>query len=131
MAVTACTSLDYRNVSKACPVARQKVDVTIPDESDTGSTTIGVVGRIIRMSYDVPALDGAATTVTVALSDEDGTSLYSKATIAEGAKTNDAGMVAAATPHGVVFAGTLTITVTASAAQTNGAQLISVILHFL
>ena len=129
MVVTACTSLDYRKVSSACPVARQKVDVVIADGETVGTATVGISGRIIRASYDIPALDGDVT-VTVALSDEDGTSLYSKASVAEGAKTNDAAMVAAATPHGIVFAGTLTITVTATGAQT-GDKLTSVILHFL
>lgn len=129
MVVTACTSSDYRKVSSACPIARQKVDITIPDSESAGTATVGISGRIIRMSYDVPQLDGAVT-VTVALSDEDGTSLYSIGSIAENAKTNDNAMVAAATPHGIVFTGTLTIMVTATGAQT-GDKLVSVILHFL
>jgi len=131
MAVTAITTLDNRNVSPSCPVACHKVDVTIPDESDTGSSTIGFSGRVVRMTVDVPALDGVATTVTVTLKDEDGTTLYNKASIAEGGKTVDAGMVAAATPHGVVFSGTMTVTVLASAAQTTAAVLVSVMLYII
>lgn len=131
MAETACITTDYRNSSPSNPISRRKVDITIPKDDTVGTATAGINGRIIRISYDVPALDGVATTVTSVLSDEDGTALYTKSAIAEGVKTNDNGMVAAATPHGIVFVGKLTITATASAAQTTADVLISVILHVI
>lgn len=131
MAVTACTSADNRKESAANPIARRKVDITIPDEDTVGTVTFGVNGRIIGLTYDVPALDDGANTVTFVLSNEDGTALYTKATIPDAAYTQDRSMVGAASPNGIAFAGDLTITATASAAQTEGDTLISVILYIL
>jgi hypothetical protein len=128
--VTTTSNFDQKR-DKAYPVRRKVVPITIAAEGTIGSTTLDLNGRVIKMIYDVPALVGAATTVTFAILDEDTTSHYSKATIPEGAVTVDSTMVAAATPHGVVVAGAMTIKATASAAQTGAAAAINVIIFLV
>jgi len=127
---TLAESFDYRKISTACPVARMVVPVTILDGATNGQTKIGFSGRIKKLKYDVPDMTGVAT-LQVDLLDEDGTSLYQKSGIAENAiSVYDVSMVAAGTPHGIVFAGTLTIKCTASTGAQTGDQLIKVVLIY-
>jgi hypothetical protein len=127
--VTVLTTEDKRG-DPIYPVGQRVIPITIAAEGTVGSTSQEVCGRIVKMIYDVPALVGT-TTVTIAVLDADGTSHYSKASVAEGAKTLDVGMVAAATPHGIVVAGNITFQATATNAQTGAAATISVIVYVI
>lgn len=81
------------------------------------------------MIYDVPDLTGAGT-LTIDLLNEDTTNLYTKAAIAENAKTVDISMVAAATPDGIPVCETVTVKATASAGAQTGDQTINVIIYY-
>lgn len=82
------------------------------------TVTTGVLNGILRgVAVDCPNLDGT-TTLTVTLSDADGNTLWTKAAIAENAKTSFVYDTAATpAPLQVPVAGPLTITCTASNAQ--------------
>lgn len=125
--VTATTEFDQKR-DMPFPIRRKVVPVTIAADGTIGTTNIGLNGRIIKMIYDVPALVDGAHTVTIAILDEDTTSHYSKATLPDATITVDNTMVAAATPHGVVVAGTMTVKATASGAQTGVAASINIII---
>lgn len=128
---TVATNIDVTNQSPAKDVKRMVVPVTILDTASSGEKDVGFIGRILKMKYDVPDLTGAGT-LTVDLLDEDDTSLYQKAAIAENAiSAYDVGMVAAATPHGIVYAGVLTVKCTASAGAQTGDQLINVVIIYI
>lgn len=109
------------------PVQRLKTPVTILDEGTTAyADTAYLSGYIVGVMCDVPALDGT-TTLTIAITDQDGFTVYSKATIAEGAKFTefvDANNMLRRIP----VAGVLRITCTATNAQTGGDKVIPVVL---
>lgn len=109
-------------------IQRYKQTVTIAAEGTTKAdpTTRVLNGYLVGIQADVPALVGT-TTLTLALTDEDGYTLYSKASIAEGAKFTefaDSNNVLRKIP----LTGIVTITVTASNAQTGAAAPIPVVL---
>jgi hypothetical protein len=129
MVVTVITTFDQRR-DKAYPVARRVIPITILNTESSAEVTEELSGRIIKMIYDIPNLTGAGT-VTIDVLDEDDSTYYQKAAIAENAKTVDVGMVAAATPHGIAVAGAVTFVATASAGAQTGDQLINVIVYIM
>lgn len=109
-------------------IQRYTQTVTILADGTTANapTTRSLNGYLVGVLADVPALVGT-TTLTIAITDAAGYTLYSKDSIAEGAKFTDfadANNVLRRIP----VSGILTITVTASNAQTAAAAPIPVVL---
>lgn len=129
MVATVLTTLDQRR-DPAYPMGMRVIPITILATASSGEATIGLSGRILKMVYDVPNLTGAGT-LTVDVLDEDDSSYYQKTTIAENAKSVDVGMVAAATPHGIPVAGSVTFVATASAGAQATDMLINVIVYII
>lgn len=98
-------------------IKKKLVTVTIAADGTTANANSEVLnGRIVAIMADVPALVGT-TTLTLTLKDSDGFTIYTKASIAEGAKFSayvDANNVPLALP----IAGVCNVTCTASNAQT-------------
>lgn len=68
-------------------IRRRKIAVTVADGQTVGSAdSPSISGKIRGIVADVPNLTGT-TTITLALLDQDGATIYSKASIAESAKT--------------------------------------------
>lgn len=108
-------------------VQRFKQTVTILDESASGEITNQNLNGFLRgVGLDVPQLDGT-TTVTIDILDADGITVYTKASIAENAKTF-IGLDAQNNPLNVPLSGLHTIRITASSTQTSGDKAIPVVL---
>ncbi len=110
------------------PIQRYSQTVTIAADGTTKSdpTTISLNGRIRGVGAVVPALVGT-TTLTLTLTDAAGITIYTKASIAEGAAFG-AYIDANNYPLQIPVAGIVTITVTASNTQTAVAAPIPVVL---
>lgn len=108
-------------------IQRYVQTVTIlADGTTQADPTSYVNGRIVGILANVPALVGT-TTLTLAITDADGYTVFSKASIAEGAKYA-AFIDANNQPLQLPVAGILTLTVTASNAQTSVAAPIPIVL---
>lgn len=105
-------------------IARPVIAVTIPDTDTTITSSAVTLNGLLRgVTVVAPALTSSAT-LTVAVIDADGTTIFSKAAIPGNAKT--AIMIDANNyPLQVPLSGSHTIAVTASGAQT-GAKAITV-----
>lgn len=108
-------------------IKKKRIVVTIAAEGTTANVdSESINGRIVGVLVDCPALVGT-TTLTVTIKDADGFTLFTKASIAEGAKTNiyvDAVPAALNIP----VAGPVNVTCLASNAQTGAAAIIPVTL---
>lgn len=107
-------------------IQRWSQSITIAADGTTADTTASLNGILVGVMADVPALVGT-TTLTIAITDAGGYTIFSKASIAEGAKY--AQFVDANNhPLRLPLSGNHTITVTASNAQTADDAVIPVVL---
>lgn len=108
------------------PIKRHSQTFTIPDEGTdiTANTSKALNGTLVGILLDVPALDGT-TTLTITVKDADGYTLFSKASIAEGAKTSL--ILDGSLAMNIPISGILSVTLLASNAQTTAAVPIPVV----
>lgn len=110
-------------------VLSYKVPITIADSATAGSlASIPINGIMKGYSITAPNLTGTVT-VTLAITDVWGTTVYSKASIAENATTTSF-VDANNFPYELPLVGPITVTITASGAQT-GDQSLSVIIYYI
>jgi len=109
-------------------IQRYSQTVTIAADGTTANadTTRTLYGKLVAIKSVVPALVGT-TTLTITIKDENGVTIYTKASIAEGAGFG-AYIDANNHPLQLPIDGILNITVTASNAQTSVAAPIPVVL---
>lgn len=106
-------------------IQRKTVSVGIADGQTVGTGTVVLNGRLLGVLTNPPDLTGT-TTITVAVEDEDSYTVFSKASIAENAKTATY-LDANNHPLRLPVAGSHTVRVTASNSQ-SGAKTIPVVL---
>lgn len=100
-------------------IQRVVASITIADGETVGADATNSLHGVLKgIHANVPQLDGT-TTVTVAITDADGFTVFSKAAIAENAKT-PIYVDANNQPLSIPVSGNHTITVTASGAQSGG-----------
>jgi len=108
-------------------VQRYSKSVVVADGATVGTAdTVSLNGILIGVFVNVPQLSGT-TTITLAITDADAYTLFSRATIAENAKTVffiDANNH----PIRVPLSGVLTLTVTQTNAQSGALSTIPVVL---
>ena len=108
----AVSEFDHRDRDVA-PIAVEEVDIIIDFSAHTtvAETEITINGQVLMYSVEVPALEGAATTVTVDMKNDDNVDIETQTAIAEGVTT-------LVRPSAVTYlTQTSAIEVTASAAQ--------------
>lgn len=104
---------------------RYSVSIAIADGQTVGTATDVPLNGILKgVLVDAPQLDGAVT-LTVAITDVDGFTVFSKASIAENAKTATY-LDTNSRPLELPLSGNHTITVTASGAQSGGNDTVGV-----
>ena len=107
-------------------IQRWSQSITIAADGTTANTTASLNGLLVGVLADVPSLVGT-TTLTIAITDAGGYTIYSKASIAEGGKFTQF-VDANNHPLRLPLSGTHTITVTASNTQTGAEAVIPVVL---
>ena len=114
------------------------VPITIADEGTSAEATlVPVTGYLKGVSVLAGAMDGSDT-YTVAITDENGATVFSRATLAEGVRTtiwsdkyNELGTtIVEGKLLNTPMAGPVTVTVTASAAQNDAAVAYAVTLYY-
>jgi hypothetical protein len=108
-------------------IQRYTKSVTVADGQTVGTINTDSLNGLIRgIIANVPQLTGT-TTITLAITDQDGATVYSKASIAENAKTG-AYIDANNYPLQIPVSGVLTFTVTQTNAQSGAASVVPVTL---
>lgn len=121
---TKCTSV---KPGETTSVGREVFTITVADAADNGTSSGAAInGYIKNIVSDIADMTGVGTTATTALLDEDGTTLFSKASLAENTKTH----TVCTEDEEFNFCGVMKVKITQSAAQSGAAATHYVIVYY-